>query len=159
RRRSRCRPPLAERPGRTFTPCAPRPRSRRAPPGSGGAPRRRRGRGPPWADAPKSWPLRGRAATPAHHRRLPQYAVTSATSPTPRWGRGNRGRRFTSRGYRRAARLEERLRDERRNDRAGDDDSHEHGVLRLIDEVVLQAKERRDGSEGQAGRHEQGGVV
>ena len=56
-------------------------------------------------------------------------------------------------------RLEKLLRDERGYKRAEDDDRHQHGVLRLVNDFVLQAEQGGDRAEGQAGCHEQRRVI
>src|ERR1035437_456007 len=55
--------------------------------------------------------------------------------------------------------LEKFLRDERRHERAENDDGDEHGVLGLVNDMVLQAEQRGDGAERQPGGHQQRGVI
>ncbi len=54
--------------------------------------------------------------------------------------------------------MEVSLSDQRRDDRTADHDGDQDGVLALIDQPIGQAEEGRDGTEGQAGGHQQGGV-
>ena len=53
---------------------------------------------------------------------------------------------------------EERVRNHRWNHSAPNDRTHDVGVLGLRDDLVIEAKERGDGAERQAGRHHQGVV-
>ncbi len=55
-------------------------------------------------------------------------------------------------------RLKKFLREERRDECAQNHNSHQDRVLSLIDDLVLESEQRRDGAKGQAGRHQQGGV-